>query len=206
MAGKHLARTMERKQRNSHNEVTALLWKCQGIWFVFHIHLSPRNRQASHSEGSRKYSLSLHAIETGDKRRGDGPLGRLYLFYHCLFCSHFFFSFFSIQGPVSSSKHTRRLHGCGNNCILMDTAVLRAPIRKQSLEFDLDIAHLEYYRWELKVLSSISATLLVNITVTAWALATLSKVLFNPGISAQRITTSWRCLWWVMQHLALTTH
>ena len=106
-------------------------------------------------------------------------LRRFYLFYHYLFCSRFFFSFFPIQGPVRSSKHTRRLHGCGNNCILMDTVVIGAPIRKQSLEFDLDTAHLECFWWEVKVLSSISATLLVNITVTDWALATLSKVLFN---------------------------
>ena len=56
---------------------------------------------------------------------------RFYLFYRCLFCSRFFFSFFSIQDPILRSKETPRFHGYGNNRILMDTAELRAPIRKR---------------------------------------------------------------------------
>ena len=85
---------------------------------------------------------------------------RFYLFYHCLFCSRFFLnflSFFSIQIPLrrTGSKPSRRLHWFANNRILVDTAVLRAPIRKQSLEVVLHSAELEYDWWELKVLSSI---------------------------------------------------
>ena len=45
---------------------------------------------------------------------------------------------------TSGSKPSRRLHGQVNNRILVDTAVLRAPIRKQSLEFVLHSAELEY--------------------------------------------------------------
>ena len=146
----------------------------------FHVGLSPRDRPASHPGGSTNtpYRLMLYWNQRQTPAWwATWLVCRFYLFYHGLFCSRFFFSFFSIHLPLPGSKQTRQLHGWANNGIVMDTAVLRAPIRKRSLEFGLHNAHLVF----------LSGILLVR-TKSIISLDSRSTLLINTQLFRERLS------------------
>ena len=121
--------------------LSALKLKRSDLYSILAYH--PVTDQHPFQGGVEKYPLSLIATETWATLL----VRRFYLLHHCLCCSRFVFAFFSmteIRNYVPGSKHTRRF-GCeAHNCILMDTAGLRAPIRTGSLQVRLHSTQLVF--------------------------------------------------------------